>query len=159
LALGNITNYFGIQGLPEYSYNIKTIEGAERFKAHLHSQLVEEKRPDVNYVIVGGGPTGVELAGALGSYLHRIVQLHHIAKLDYGIELVEVNPRLLPRLPESFSAKVQQRLEALGVKVITGEAVQGETASELMLKGEKISTKTVVWTAGMANNPCLRGWG
>jgi len=156
LALGNVTNYFGIQGLPEFSYNIKTIEGAEKFKSHLHRQLVDEKRPDVNYVIVGGGPTGVELAAALGSYLHRIVRLHQIPQLDYEIELVEAAPRLLPRLPEAFSAKVQKRLEALGVKVLTGTVVEGETASELQLKGQKLATKTVVWTAGMANNPFFK---
>ena len=156
LALGNVTNYFGIQGLPEYSYNIKSIEGAEQFKAHLHRQLVDEKRPDVNYVVVGGGPTGVELAAALGDYLHRIVRLHKIEQLDYEIELVEAAPRILPRLPEAFSAKVQKRLEALGVKVLTGTVVEGETAYDLQLKGQKLSTKTVVWTAGMANNPFFK---
>jgi NADH dehydrogenase len=62
LAMGAVTNYFGIQGLEEFSYDIKSPVGADRFKRHLHKQLIEDKKPDVNYVVVGGGPTGVELS-------------------------------------------------------------------------------------------------
>jgi NADH dehydrogenase len=64
LGLGVVTNYFGIPGLAEYSYSIKTQAEAARFKAHLHEQLTDERKPDLHYVIVGAGPTGIELAGA-----------------------------------------------------------------------------------------------
>jgi NADH dehydrogenase len=156
LALGSVTNYFGIQGLSEFSYDIKTIGGAEQFKAHLHTQLVEHQEPDVNYVIVGGGPTGVELSAALGSYLKRLVRLHGVQKPKYTIELVEAAPRLLPRSPEDMSRKVQRRLEKLGVKVMTGATVEGETADALTVSGQAIKSKTVVWTAGVANNPFFK---
>jgi NADH dehydrogenase len=156
LALGSVTNYFGIQGLPEFSYDIKTITGAERFKHHLHQELIEDKKPDLNYVVVGGGPTGVELSAALGSYLHRITRLHGLAKPKYQIELVEAAPRILPRSPESVSARVQRQLESLGVKVMTGSVVEAETADALKLKGESIASKTVVWTAGVSNNPFFK---
>ncbi|MEO7617512.1 MAG: FAD-dependent oxidoreductase, partial [Candidatus Saccharibacteria bacterium] len=69
LAIGSVTNYFGIPGLVENSFDIKTIEGAERFKRHLHDQLTTEHKPELDYVIVGAGPTGIELASALGDYL------------------------------------------------------------------------------------------
>ena len=75
-ALGVVTNYFNIPGLAEYSYGIKTLEDAERFKMHLHKQLVVKQRPDQNYVIVGGGPTGIELAGVLGDYIRLISKKH-----------------------------------------------------------------------------------
>jgi NADH dehydrogenase len=152
LALGSVTNYFGIKGLEEFAYNIKSIDGAERFKRHLHTQLVDEKRPDAHYVVVGGGPTGIELAGALGEYLRRIMRLHGMATPKYTIELVEAAPRLLPRMPENQARKIQERLESLGVHVSTGTVVEAETATDLRLKGEEMQTKTVVWTAGVANN-------
>jgi len=153
LALGSVTNYFGIKGLEEFAYNIKSIDGAERFKRHLHTQLVDEKRPDAHYVVVGGGPTGVELAGALGEYLRRIMRMHGMATPNYRIELIEAAPRLLPRLPEAQAQRIQKRLESLGVHVSVGTVVEGESATGLRLKGEVMETQTVVWTAGVANNP------
>ncbi|MDB5178620.1 MAG: hypothetical protein JWN01_563 [Patescibacteria group bacterium] len=156
LALGSVTNYFGIDGLEKFAYNIKSIDGAERFKQHLHKQLVEDHQADPNYVVVGGGPTGVELAAALGQYLRRIIKLHGLAKPNFQIELIEAAPRLLPRSPESMSARVQRRLESLGVKVMTGATVQAETAGALQVNGRPINTHTVVWTAGVANNPFFK---
>lgn len=156
LALGNVTNYFGIQGLEEFSYNIKTMAGAEDFKTHLHTELIENKRPEAHYVVVGAGPTGVELAAALGDYLHRIIALHHIKTPKYRIDLVESAPRVLPRSAEKVSARVARRLEKLGVNVMTGATVMGETATSLMLKGETIKTSTVIWTAGVANHPFFK---
>jgi NADH dehydrogenase len=153
LALGSVTNYFGIQGLAEFSYDIKTITGAERFKQHLHRELIEERKPDVNYVVVGGGPTGVELAGALGEYLRYITSKHGLKHPKYRIDLVEAAPRLLPRSHEAVSARVERRLKDLGVTVMTGQTVKAETASALKLGGQTLKTKTVVWTAGVANNP------
>src|SRR5688572_2390661 len=75
-ALGSVTNYFGIKGLQEYSFGIKSAEEAEKFKHHLHEQFIENGSPDLNYVIVGGGPTGIELAGALPGYLKEIMKRH-----------------------------------------------------------------------------------
>jgi NADH dehydrogenase len=157
LALGSVTNYFGIKGLEEFAYNIKSITGAEQFKRHLHQQLVEDKQPDLNYVVVGGGPTGVELAAALGRYLQRITKIHGLGQPKYQVELIEAAPRILPRSPEAMSSRVQRRLEDLGVKVMTGAAVQAETADALQVSGQLITSKTVVWTAGMANNPFFKG--
>lgn len=156
LGLGSVTNYFGIPGLEEFSFNIKTIEGAEAFKHHLHEQLMRGHKPELHYVIVGGGPTGVELAGALGEYLRRIVRIHNVAAPKYHIEIVEAAPRLLPRSSETVAARVQRRLERLDVVVKTGAVVEAETADTLRLKGESITSHTVVWTAGVSNNPFFR---
>jgi len=76
IALGVVTNFFGISGLDKYAFGIKTVEEAQRLKDHLHKQLVDEKKPDINYVVIGGGPTGVELAGALPTYIHHIMKQH-----------------------------------------------------------------------------------
>jgi NADH dehydrogenase len=153
LALGSITNYFGIQGLREYSYGIKSVEEAMRFKQHLHQQLEAEHKPDLHYIIVGAGPTGIELAGALPEYLRRIMKAHGVKHKAIHIDLIEAAPRLLPRSPKKVSRAVRHHLRKLGVKLYLGQAVQGETADGLMVNGEPIPSHTVVWTAGMANNP------
>jgi NADH dehydrogenase len=153
MALGCVTNYFGIAGLKEFSFGIKSIDEAEEFKRHLHGQLLSEHKPDLNYVIVGGGPTGVELAASLDAYLERITKLHGLEPRNDFVTLVEAAPRLLPRSSEAVSAKVKQKLESLGVKVLVGATVKAETAEALQLEGQSIATHTVVWTAGTAVNP------
>ena len=156
LALGNVTNYFGIPGLPEYSYGIKSSEEAERFKKHLHQQLAEDGAPDPNYVIVGGGPTGIELAGALPAYLQNIMEKHGTKNRQLIITLVEAAPRLLPRSPEKVSAAITKRLESLGIKIMLGTAVKGETPDTLMAGEQPLKSHTVVWTAGVTNHPFFK---
>jgi NADH:ubiquinone reductase (H+-translocating) len=153
LALGVVTNYFGIPGLPEFSFGVKSIEEAERLKRHLHQQIVADGKPDINYVIVGGGPTGIELAGSLGRYVHETAKNHGIADRKIHVDLVEGNKHLMPRMPKAVGKAIERQLRSLGVKLYLGEAVQGETADELTVGGKPIRSHTVVWTAGQANNP------
>jgi NADH dehydrogenase len=154
LALGVVTNYFGIPGLPEYSFGIKSQAEAARFKAHLHKQLVEEKHPDLNYVIVGAGPTGIELAGALPGYLRHIIESHvQQSNRAIHIDLVEAGPRLLPRLPKATSNSVRKRLKKLGIKLYLKSVVQRETTDDLTINGKPILSHTVIWTAGVTNHP------
>jgi NADH:ubiquinone reductase (H+-translocating) len=153
LALGSVTNYFGIKGLQEYSFGIKSAEEAEEFKHHLHQQLIDNGTPDLNYVIVGGGPTGIELAGALPGYLKEVMKRHEITEYKLNIMLIEAAPRLLPRSPTKISEAVMKRLNKLGVKVMLGQAVEGQTAEMLMVGGKPLQSRTVIWTAGVSNNP------
>jgi NADH dehydrogenase len=153
LALGVVTNYFGIPGLAEYSYGVKSIGEAEELKRWLHQQIVDNRKPDLNYVVVGGGPTGIELSGAMGEYLHFIMKKHDIRDRKVHIDLVEGNKHLMPRMPKSVGKAIERRLRRLGVKLYLGKAVQGETAEELTVSGKPIRSHTVVWTAGQANNP------
>jgi NADH dehydrogenase len=156
LSLGVVTNYFAIPGLQEYSYSIKTQSEVARFKAHLHGQLLNDHKPDLNYVIVGAGPTGIELAGALPGYLERIMHNHNISHRAVHIDLVEAAPRLLPRLPKSTSRRVGKQLRKLGIKLYLNSAVQGETADELTVNGKPVRSHTVVWTAGVTNHPLYK---
>jgi len=153
IGLGVVTNYFGIPGLPEYSYSIKSQTEVARFKAHLHQQLTDYRQPDLNYIIVGAGPTGIELAGALPAYLKQIMRNHDISPRRVHIDLIEAAPRLLPRLPRDTSRTVRKRLARLGVKLYVGSVVQGQTADELTINGKPIRSHTVVWTAGVTNHP------
>lgn len=152
-ALGVVTNYFGIPGLPENSYGIKSLEEADEFKRHLHARLIAQHQPDLNYVIVGGGPTGIELAGDLGKYLRDAMKMHSIKHRAVHIDLVEAMPHLMPRMPKKVGRAIERRLRRLGVKLYLNTKVEGATGDELLVSGKPIRSHTIVWTAGMANNP------
>lgn len=153
LALGVVTNFFHIEGLERYAYGIKTLEDAEKLKVHLHQQIIDSNKPDLNYVVVGGGPTGVELAGVLGDYVREICDKHSIPHRAIHVDLVESAPRLLARMPPAISRRVAKQLRSKGVQLHLKSAVQGQTAEELTVNGKAIRSHTVIWTAGMANNP------
>lgn len=153
LALGSVTNYFGIKGLKAYSYGIKSIDEALELKQHLHQQMIDEHKPDVNYIVVGGGPTGVELAGALPAYIRHIMKKHGIKHRAVRVALVEAAPRLLPSMPKDVSRSVARRLRRLGIKLYLNKKVGGETAEALVVNSEPMESSTVVWTAGVTNHP------
>lgn len=153
LSLGAVTNYFGIRGMQEYSYGIKSLQEAEELKKHLHDQLINERQPDLNYIIVGGGPTGIELAGTLPDYMKRIMKQHGLRNRKLHIDLVEAAPHLMPRMPKSVSRSIERQLRKVGVKLYLGTPVQAETANTLLMNGKYVRSHTVVWTAGIANNP------
>jgi NADH dehydrogenase len=156
MALGMVTNYFGIQGLPDFSYGIKSVDEVERFKAHLHQQLTDDHKPDLNYIVVGGGPTGIELAGALPDYIKRIAKAHGIRHKAVHIDLVEGNKTLVPRMPKLVGRRIARQLRRQGIKLYLGAAVGGETADSLTIGDQTLPSKTVVWTAGMANSPFFK---
>lgn len=157
IGIGVVTNYFGIKGLEDYSYGIKSISEAQDLKDHLHKQLVEDKKIDLNYVVVGAGPTGVELAGALPSYIHKIAEKHDIhGRHTVHVDIIEAAPRVLPRMPKDISRRVTKQLRSLGIKIMLKTAVQAQTADALMVGGKPIRSHTVIWTAGMTNNPFFK---
>lgn len=155
LALGVETNYFGIPGLADFSYGIKTIQEVEKLKTHLHHQLLDDKQPDPHYVVVGGGPTGIELAGQLPGYLRYIMRRHGLdpRKRKIHIDLVEGAPHLMPRMPKKVGRAIERQLRKLGVRLYLNKKVEGETADALMVSGRPIRSHTVIWTAGQANSP------
>jgi NADH dehydrogenase len=152
LALGVETSYFGIPGLAKLSYGIKDVPSLNKLHKHLHDDLVKQKHLDKNYVVVGGGPTGVELSSNLGTYLKRIMKSHNIKKQTVRIKLIESAPRILPGLKPSASKKVTSRLKKLGVRVMTNSKVEAETPTTLKTDKESIPTHTTIWTAGTKNN-------
>ena len=103
IGLGVVTNYFGIPGLADYAYSIKGQSEVWKFKRHLHKQIIDESQPDLHYVIVGAGPTGIELAGALPTYLRRILHLHGMQDRGYHVDLIEAQKQLLPMLSKKIA--------------------------------------------------------
>lgn len=152
-ALGVVTSYFGISGLDTYSYSIKSAHEIERFKKHLHEEMTSEKHLDKNYIIVGAGPTGVELSSSLAHYLDSIAAAHHVKHTRIRLSLVEAAPRVLPRMSEKASELVEKRLKHLGVTVMTNKRVESEDDDSIIISGKDIPSKTVVWTSGVTNHP------
>lgn len=156
VALGVVTNFFGIKGLSEYAYGIKTQVESRRFRDHLHKLLIDKQNPDINYVVIGGGPTGVELAGALPGYIRHIMRRHNLEVRPIHVDLVEAQARLVPRMPSRYSWAIAKRLRQLGVVLHLNEEVLAETADELKVTGHSIKSHSVVWTAGVTNHPFLK---
>ncbi|HTK39556.1 MAG TPA: FAD-dependent oxidoreductase [Patescibacteria group bacterium] len=153
IAVGTVTTYFGIPGLDQYSYGIKSADQIRQLKERIYRDLAEHKQLDKNYVVIGGGPTGVELASALGTYLLRLARYHGIRSRHVNIRLIEAAPRLLPRSHPKISQRVQRRLENLGVQIEVGCVVEKETAQSVIAGGRPIASHTVIWTSGVMNNP------
>lgn len=156
LALGSVTTYFGIEGLDHYAYGIKSESEIRALQKHLFRQMGDEGIIDKSYVIIGGGPTGVELAGALGAYLQRLRKFFGLREQKIHITLVEASPRVLPRMSKAASKAAVKRLRNLGVKVETNKMVQSASAEGLMVSGKPIQTQTIIWTSGVANAPFFK---
>lgn len=153
IAVGMVTSYFGIKGLETYAYGIKSAAEIKKLKQHLYTDIAERQTTDKRYIVVGAGPTGVELAAALGAYLHRMCRHYGVKKAKISIDLIEAAPRILPRMDERSSRLVLKRLKKLGVKVQTGKVVEEATADDLTVSGKSIDSRTVIWTSGVANHP------
>jgi len=131
MALGAVTTYFGIDGLGKNSYGIKTFDEVLALKHNIHDGLLSKKSISHNFVIVGAGPTGVELAGALGNYLKRIAKSHKIKHPKAKIYLVEAGPRILPQMSVLAAKKTHNHLKRLGVQVLVNTRVKSETVKDV----------------------------
>ncbi|MCA9344702.1 NAD(P)/FAD-dependent oxidoreductase [Candidatus Saccharibacteria bacterium] len=152
LGVGNVTGYFHIPGVEKYSFGVKSVEQALKLKEHLHKNL-SEKKYEHAYVVVGAGPTGVELAAEMASYLKFVAKRHKVPTDKFTIYLVEAGPKVLGMLPKKFTDKIEKRIKALGIKLYLNTAVESETKEYVNLPGEKIKSRTVIWTAGVQPNP------
>ena len=153
LAMGVVTTYFGIPGLETYSYGIKSEQEITHLKQRLFVDIAEKRRLDRNYIVIGAGPTGVELSAALGTYIKRLCKHYRVKHHKLNIRLIEAAPRVLPRSSELTSRIVEQRLKRLGVKVETNKKVESQNATSLMVSGAPIESHTVIWTSGVSNHP------
>jgi len=161
LALGSETGYFNIPGLPEFAYGLKSIPEALTLRAHVHAALTppadpatptEVKVAGAHFMIIGGGPTGTELAGDLGKYARRLAKQQNFDPSLITIDLIEAAPRVLPMMPADVSARVAQHLQSLGVNLFLNRTVTGEEAEQLTMKDATVKTKSVIWTSGVKVN-------
>ena len=151
LAMGNVTAYFGVKGLKEYAYGVKSINQALALKRHLHEQLLNSE-DERNYVVIGAGATGVELSAELVSYMAKVRRKHKVRR-RFTVDLIEAAPRPMAIMPEDFSEHIKKHLTKIGVRAMYGTQVKSETVDEIELPSGPIKSHTVIWTAGVTNNP------
>lgn len=153
LALGAVTTYFGIKGIEQYAFGIKSEAEIKRLKRHLFDEFSQPDGADAHFLVVGAGPTGVELASSLVAYLRRLQKHYNQSHAHVKVSIIEAGPRVLPRMSEAVSRATQIRLEKLGVHVELGKKVEEQTTDSLIVNGLPIKSNTVIWTSGVANNP------
>ena len=163
VATGATHHYFGNDQWEAVAPGLKTIENATEIRSRLLLAFERaeregdpaERRAWLNFVIVGAGPTGVELAGALGEIANDTLRrdFRHIDPRDAAILLVEGEPRVLPTFPPDLSAKAERQLIALGVRSLTGARVTAIDADGVTItvngSEDRIATHTVLWAAGV----------
>lgn len=153
MALGTVTTYFGIDGLDTYAYGIKSAGEIRRLKQHLYEDVAEDHTLAKNYVIIGAGPTGVELSAAMRTYVLRLCRRYHVRRSGVRIKLIEAAPSVLPKLSPRAQKLVTKRLRKLGIDVLTNSKVESADADSLTVDGREIDSNTIIWTSGVANHP------
>src|SRR5262245_21473234 len=169
LATGATHSYFGHDDWARLAPGLKSIEDALDIRRRVllayemaeRERDIERRREWMTFVIIGGGPTGVELAGALAEISRQALarEFQHIDPTQARILLIEGEPRVLPPYPPGLSAKARTQLERLGVEVRTGVRVTGIDAEGVMVGEERILARTVIWAAGVAASPLARTLG
>ncbi len=163
LAPGSAYSYFGHEDWPRFAPGLKSVEDATAIRRRLLLAFERaETTPDpgrrdwlMTFVLVGGGPTGVELAGAIAELAKATLarDFRHIDPGTARIILVEAGPRLLAGFPEKLGAYAKSTLEAMGVEVRLGAQVERIDAEGVSAKGERIAAATVIWSAGVQARP------
>lgn len=166
LALGMQTAFFGIKGMQEHAYGMKTIADALQLKHHIHSVLDAAKngtevsqRRATNIVVVGAGPTGVEVASELQQYVTKLSKERNIEPDLVNIYLIEAQKNILPTFAVKFSKKIEARLQTLGVFVHTSCPVQKVSANRVYLPNIELETNTIIWTAGVTAHALIKNSG
>jgi len=169
LATGAQHSYFGHNDWEPWAPGLKSLEDALEIRRRILLAFERaEREPDesrrkalLTFVMVGGGPTGVELAGAIAE-ISRHVMAQDFRVIDprqARIILLEAGPRILPAYPESLSAKPEASLEKMGVEVLTKSLVTSVLPEAVRIGDQQIQTVTTVWAAGVQASPLARSLG
>ena len=169
VAAGMQPSYFGHDEFSRYAPALKNLTDAETIRTKILNayELAEladdesERSRLMTFVLVGGGPTGVELAGSMAHMAEVTLRrnFRHIDPANTSIVLIEGGDRILPTFVELLSKKATRRLEKLGVKVLTGTKVEKVDDQGVIAGGKRIPSATVLWTAGVAASPVVKTLG
>lgn len=163
VATGATTNFFGNPDLEYFTLPMKNLKEAVQIRSFLiqniEASLIQkdpiERQAHLNFVIVGGGPTGVELSGAIAEIRNHILSkdYHDLTREDMNVFLIEGQPKVLANLSPQASEKAGEYLQKLGVKLMLSSQVTGYDGNTITLSdGQQIPSKMVIWSAGVKGN-------
>jgi NADH dehydrogenase len=164
VALGSETAYFGIPGLQEHSFILKSVDDANRLREHVESCISEysktKNKADATIVVGGGGLTGIELVGEFADLMPQLCRKYGVDHKEISLYCVEAAPTVLPGFPAELVERAQTSLAARGVEFVTGTPVTKMEEFTVELKdGRTIETKTMVWTGGVQGNSVVANSG
>ncbi|MHB8598426.1 MAG: NAD(P)/FAD-dependent oxidoreductase [Ktedonobacteraceae bacterium] len=163
VATGATSNYFGHDEWAKLAPGLKNVDEAMMvrdrvllaFEAAERDPDEEKRKALMTFVLVGGGPTGVELAGSIAELAHKSFSrnFRHIRPSDARIILVEGKSRVMPSFPTSLTNKAQKQLQQLGVELRNGVHVENIDQHSVMIGKDHVDVETVIWTAGVKASP------
>ena len=163
LATGAQHSYFGNDSWAEHAPGLKTIEDAREIRQRVltafekaeMAETEEDRKAYLNFIIVGAGPTGVELAGAIAELAKQTLtgDFHHINPESARILLVDAAPRILMSFDETLSKKAYKHLKSLGVEIQLNAMVKHIEPGYVQLGEETLPARTVIWAAGVQASP------
>ena len=163
LAMGASHSYFGHDEFAQFAPGLKTLADAESIRNRIlkaFEQAEAEEDPKrhqdlLTFILVGAGPTGVEMAAAISVLVRSTLksEFRRVNPMSTRTILVDRNKRVLGSFSEHLSAKAKNRLEKLGVEVRLGQGVDEIDADGVVIAGQRVTSKTVIWTAGVAPSP------
>jgi NADH:ubiquinone reductase (H+-translocating) len=169
IGLGAEVNFFGVDGAPEHGFPLYTLPDAVRLRDHvLGAWEAADRTPStvddgaLNIVVVGGGPTGVETAGALAELYSGVFREDYpdLPHQEARIVLVEAGPEIFPMFKENLRSYTVEALTKRGVEVMTGEVVESVAPTRVRLKsGTELPAHTLVWGAGLQGNALTQALG
>jgi NADH dehydrogenase FAD-containing subunit len=166
LATGATHSYFGHDDFRKHAPGLKSLADAVSVRNKILSafeQAEAEEDPRLHqdlltFVLVGAGPTGVEMASAIAILVHNTLrsEFRRIDPASTRVVLIDQSPRVLGTFVEDISRAARKHLERLGVEVLVGSGVEEIDADGVIVSGKRIASKTVIWTAGVSPSPAAR---
>ena len=161
VALGSVSADFGIPGVNEYALGMKTVHEALTIRAEIMRRFEDlcrfEDDTKLSISVIGGGPTGVEMAGAIAELIRGPLKSDQAnAAAHIQVSLIEAGPRLLPPFAPSLSERTKKDLEKLGVKVLLNTAVKAIEHRKIILKDDSvINSEITIWAAGVKGSDAM----
>ena len=166
ISIGARHSYFGREDWEQFAPGLKTINDALKIREQILISFEKAERLDsisetakyLNFVIIGGGPTGVEMAGAIAEIAYKTMfkNFRRIRPEESKIYLIEALPQILPMYPNKLAARAAKILEKMGVKVLTGKKVTDINENGIRTEDLFIESKNIIWAAGNQVSPMLK---
>jgi NADH:ubiquinone reductase (H+-translocating) len=164
VGLGSETEYFGIPGLKEHSFILKSVKDAQHIHQHIEQCVADYKtsknQANLTFAIGGAGLTGVELVGEMADNIPALCKKYGVDPSLVKLLSIEAAPSILPGFPETLINRAKSSLEARGVRFLTGvPIVQAESGKIHLKSGEVIESKTLIWTGGVRGHSVVANSG